>query len=893
MTTNTNYVFIEGTEATSALASAPSKTTTMTENTNFESLVERPVLLTHIDWDSATTGIELRLMEDALTQLETSTLLQYINLMAYNRLDLKIVVKVNGTPFHKGCLLLSYQPGLYPNADWPRGSELSYWTSLQHLKISANGSSSATMSIPFQIPASYLLQQDLFKSYFGSLILYPMNPLVVSAGASSSISLNIWLHFPRVEARGYTPFQLPSTMHGPPPSYFKKGSIENRSNSTSQSCAPAPCTCQSLQGPPTPAPAVAHAQGAAASSSNPIASVLGAVGSVGDTVGSVMESLGPVLEMAGMFLDKPTQEGESQKFTRKTASSWINGVGSSNATTLSLAPGLVSPLLPQDTLPELVTTKALITRPCLLAQTEITTDLLENALIAAYPVVPTWNPGSTATGPGGQYSNMTPLTFVAAAYQWWRGSINYKFQFVTSAFTQFTLAFVHIPDETSLTGPTGGYTTNASKVQAEIVEVQGAMEHSISIPFLSRQPMKQVPPMLTDRYNIHPNLATSDSAMQQSDLLTEHWNGVLYVYLVNRLVVTNNVPPAVTMNTWVSGGEDMDFAYPSTFSAVAIPNTFLDITPVSPVAAPTTFRRPAFIRQNAEVENFSAVQAEEPVEQEQKNAVGALPSAPITTQPPFTLSKVLGEDYNDIYKIMKRLYHVHHFQGTTSMTSSDFGLRTYIIPVTPQLIGNIRPNTKTGSYPDKYNILTTPLTYWSKSAFYWSGSLEYRIAVSDESAVTHAHSLRASFLPASSWTNGSFAPPLNYFPDKLNLGDQTCLASYTTPAPTRVDLSPAVLGFELEQVWQQGVLSVRVPFFNHRPYLPLNPNNYLGEASSGEIQFQYPLSTVTGWLIVQNTCNNRTASSPLAPSLDIYIGGGDDFKLLLTAPPGIVYYDAS
>jgi hypothetical protein len=548
-----------------------------------------------------------------------------------------------------------------------------------------------------------------------------------------------------------------------------------------------------------------------------------------------------------------------------------------------------------------------IQTPAIIQVTPINTSMPNNTHLAAFPVHPcryaslSSNPTSTL---------MTPLSYAAAAYTYWRGTINFRFQFVGTAYQQMTLAFVWIPDASGAISPTGGYAQNASYLYQHVVEVQGPREIECPIPYLGRQEAKIV--------GILGENAMEGDMYDDEAPMWESWNGVLHVYLVNKLTTSDNVPTMVDMVTWVSGGPDMEFHQPNAVNVAAIfprsTNAELTWTEVIPPGIPNPVQKQAaqerspFLRRIKELAgssfhllrptsiSTSANLAEQANEQEGAPDDPNPVQQPMALGPEMKLSKMFGESHMDMYSYMRRMQKVQHYQGgSTSIYAegySDHYQHRVFIPVTPQLSG-------ISSFwdPGPEAIYNTPLAYFSRLAFYWRGGLEYRAVFTNPNAQSNIASVKASFVPLPYTHYGDAAMRTDVAtPDNPDYGISTSwsrTANYHNAVPLYQDFID-LYGLELEQTFQQGTLSVTVPYMSHMNYSPLGSNTPTFSSADQSKQY-YPLESVTGWLCFQITIDisgmaqipGATAASTMKfPNFDLYIAAADDFKYLMQAPPG-------
>jgi hypothetical protein len=467
---------------------------------------------------------------------------------------------------------------------------------------------------------------------------------------------------------------------------------------------------------------------------------------------------------------------------------------------------------------------------------------------------------------------------------------------------------VWVPDGSDLIGPSGGYSENASYLYQHVVEVQGPREIECTIPYLGRQEAKIV--------GILGEMGMQDDVYNVEAPMWESWNGVLHVYLVNRLTASNNVPTTVDMVTWEYGGPDLEFHQPNAANVAGIfPRSTTAMLIWSEVGlAPEEQRaqkqvaqeRSPFLQRVKDLAgssfqyprptsiSTSANLAEQANEQEEPPDAPTPVGQPMALGPEMRLSKMFGESHMDMYGYMRRMQKVMHFQGGNAGPyipgSSDHWQYHYLVPVTPQLSGLSSVNDDS---PEA--IYNTSLAYFSRLAFYWRGSLEYRAVFTNPNVHNNITHVRVMFVPL----------PHAHFADNFMKADiaTPSIADYgvSTTWSRSDNLYDAIphyqeffdkYGFELEQTFQQGTISVNVPYMSHMNYTPLGSNTPSFSATDNTKQY-YPLETVTGWLCFQITTDisgtNQIPNAPATfknPNFDLYIGAGDDFKYLMQAPPG-------
>jgi hypothetical protein len=491
------------------------------------------------------------------------------------------------------------------------------------------------------------------------------------------------------------------------------------------------------------------------------------------------------------------------------------------------------------------------------------------------------------------------MAYVAQSFLYWRGSIKYHFDVVATSFQQATIAVVWIPDANDVTTPmTGGYTQQASRLYQKIVEIKGPTSFDFEVPFLSRNDMKVVG-FSKDIYN------TLDAYAPET-LRWEQWNGAIRIYLINKLISANNTPSEITVIRWASAGDDMEFFYPNpvairsvqaSYNAESSTSTF---TPIAEPPPPTgafsqRLQTPVPLvkaSQMISTGDQGAVGVEENVQERPPDANGepALPLAPKTT---LDLVSTTGESHMDIYKILKRPQRILSFSDNKVIPALNGTFkRTLYIPVSPQYSADICARENTSRAQESF--ITNYLQYYARLAMFWRGSLEYRIVVGDCNVGNRTTTATATFLPL---------PLAHVRSNPMFFDIRTCVRHPDTKwtkwryydTDTQIahyEQVEDIAGFELEQTYQQGTLSVIVPYVSHTPYLPTAETHMVYDtAATFPVQntAYHPLNTCTGYLAVtiESTVNNSTPPDQrVVPSVGVYVAAGDDFEYLLGAPPG-------
>lgn len=199
----------------------------------------------------------------------------------------------------------------------------------------------------------------------------------------------------------------------------------------------------------------------------------------------------------------------------------------------------------------------IIKRPGLIYTGQITSAMISGTILFQKYVCPRDMCYTSYQSPnvGSNYYG-TPLQFMARFFRFWRGTINFHFSFISTAYHGFRLAFIYSPYSTVTPD-----LSNFSEYVHMVVDVSNESDVSFSIPFFQQTFWCVLPafsPMST-RY--------------------KERNGILYVMLINRLTSAAPVVNPVYFQVFTSAGDDFEFAYPCLENIVNIGMTAQMMTP--------------------------------------------------------------------------------------------------------------------------------------------------------------------------------------------------------------------------------------------------------------------------------------------------------------------------
>jgi hypothetical protein len=461
--------------------------------------LQKPVIVGVTQWSTVdpieTTLLEIVLPDYYTTSAET---LHTETLKMYSQFRGNPVFRfqVNGTKFHLGQLIASWQP----MSTWKRASESLYTTTgFPHVQLSASDNEPVELRLPFVHPQAYLSTNALNSVYLGTLKIQVLNQLRAAAASSNAIHLTVTLHWEDAEVK------VPIYKH---PITGTENSIAEATGlfgdiaetATSATAVVSHLTTGNFAG----------VIKGAASMISPITSLLSGVG----------------------LLDKPNYITTPQK-TISPISALSHGKGTDTSIRMGLDPGA----MPEksivdfgDTADEM-TVSHIVSTPMMFSTLNWPVTLNSGDRLCYFPVSPL-----LASNSGGVIT-LPFLAYLANMFQYWRGSIKYRLDFISTSFHTGRLLVAYIPNNFDTSSPS---ITQAMSCPYTIIDLQKSSRVSIEVPFISPTPYKL--------------LETSNTALDNS--------GFIYIYVLNELVMPDNVANNIDINLYISGGNDFEFSVP-------------------------------------------------------------------------------------------------------------------------------------------------------------------------------------------------------------------------------------------------------------------------------------------------------------------------------------------
>lgn len=365
--------------------------------------------------------------------------------------------------------------------------------------ISASVQQAATITIPYVNPLSFVRWRSTFANSIARVFIHELVPITATTDTlPDTIPIQVFASFHNPEVAGYIP------------------------NDTTLPNVQAQTTKSRLA---TPKDKEAESKSkfaivtTASKISNAVTPILSDLGPFGAGLAGIANAIFPPNgKLFGIF-DKPTSVGTSQSFKFDFGRDFAHGSGLDETHSLSLYP---SPKLAQAT--DIMGGEQSFMPVATIAAVPMLHSIFQFSDLATQTsfVVDPYFLSNSAFQP--DY-----LMYTAAPFQFWRGSIKYLFHFVTSAFTtgRFRISVNYVPwtSDVTVTGD----------VISRIVDVKGDTMAELNVPYLWDTHWRQV----GVSYGGFPRLVV--------EAITD---------IIGQSLDTD---PNVTLLTWRSGGEDIEF----------------------------------------------------------------------------------------------------------------------------------------------------------------------------------------------------------------------------------------------------------------------------------------------------------------------------------------------
>ena len=428
-------------------------------------------------------------------------------------------------------------------------------------------------------------------------------------------------------------------------------------------------------------------------------------------------------------------------------------------------------------------------------------------------------------------------------FLYWRGTMKFRFQIVSSSFHRGRLRFVYDPNNLPFTF--GEYNINYQ----QIIDIGETKDFTIEIGMgkpqgylLHDDPGGPDVPFVT-------NPATSGDVLARSSL---EYNGVLGVYVVNELACANTVDGNnnIEINVFVSAGDD-----------------FL-------VGAPDDKFQNYVFKPQSGMEAKDGDNTPESNAPEQSNSLMLNP----TTEMDHLNEVYMGESIPTFRTLLKR-YTIHRRipqRAGTSVACSRVYERSCAFPY---LRGNVPGAIDATGLAAPYNYCNTVMLHWIRNMFAgWRGGIRYKIYVDAYNAAdTNLNSGVRTIIERAS-PIGSSSPLYSINRDILAAND---LAASETQSrvvkgkPYRFDIGR---GGVVQSSQINPMIEAEIPFYSPYRFCPDKRSDYTG---------------VTNFINVPQMHVHSEGVFARTGTADYYVAAGEDFQVFFFTGMPRVYYEAA
>lgn len=424
--------------------------------------------------------------------------------------------------------------------------------------------------------------------------------------------------------------------------------------------------------------------------------------------------------------------------------------------------------------------------------------------------------------------------YAALPFQYWTGTMKYRFQIVASSFHKGRLKFVYDPNFLA----TNEYNTNFIKI------VDIAEEQDFTIEIGIGQAVSLPGNLLPGPNSVTEVFSTTAYAAN------EIMNGVLGVYVVNELTTPNStVTNDIEINVFVSAGDDFEVFAPNDEIAnyVFRPQSGTEIIPES--------------------QNTSEPSA--PL-QEESDTVGPGEVHDNLINQVFT-----GEHIASFRTMLKR----YNLWSTFSNYNNDghyYGRRCNF----PYLRGNVSGAVDATAALDPYNYCNTVMLHWVVAAFSgWRGSIRYKVANRGSANNFDCMAIKRNALQggAVEYDEGVVGFPIAG--GSISIGRELVVHErLSTPLTNKphvgldgAAIQPTGLFFNTKPVFE-----FEVPYYSQLRFTAGREQNYTGTQTF----------TPTWDYYLEHRGDNASFK-------DIWVAAGEDFQCYFFAGMPRIYYEAA
>lgn len=490
-----------------------------TQEMSLQDFFQRPIKIQSGSWViNATTILPTAINPWALF-FENKRVMNRINNYSLLRAKLCVKVVINGTPFHFGKAILSYQPlhtfdsVSQPIRTTPVLRDLISLTQRPHVILDPSMDHGACMSLPFFWHKNWVNVISLEWQKLGQLRLDVMVPLAHANDGTGDVTYSIYAWAEDVVLSAPTSLNIVGLVAQS--GEYNKGIISKTASNIAQA-----------MGMLKEIPVIGNYAKATSMVANTTATVARQFGYSRPTI---LTNVSPI---------RPVTYGN---VANTDADELVSKLTLDSKQELSIDPNIVG-LNSSDEM----TLKSIFSRPSYYTQFTWTPAAIQESLLFSTAVSPIlYDYGTSATAD----IQMTPMCFASVPFEYWSGSIDFRFMIVATQYHKGRIKIVYEP--AAITTPNVEYNTAFTK----IVDISSERDFKLNVAWAQDISFCTVPMMsaLNKTYSTTTNIGLNK---------TNH-NGTLSVFVVTELTSPATTPTNVSIVVYVNGGEDFKLAVPT------------------------------------------------------------------------------------------------------------------------------------------------------------------------------------------------------------------------------------------------------------------------------------------------------------------------------------------
>lgn len=830
----------------------PTRVMQDSDDADLGNFFKRPLKIASYQWSpSVTFGEDLNPWE---LYFKNPRVINRIANYKLLRCKMKVKILINGTQFHYGRVLAAYEPlATFNQTGIPTTlirQDLVRASQLPHIFLDPCTSTGGELELPFMWYYNYLDIPSSEWVNMGKLYLRELNDLNHANGATDPITISVFAWAEDVSLSVLTS-RNPSVLVAQ--SGTKKKSTGNQPKKSQNTTSGKSAKKKTNPGMSTPAEkAEANTSGLVSGPATAVAKVAGAL--------KVVPWLTPFATATEMAANTTAGIAKLFGYSRPTVSvdpEPFKPHAISSLATTTVPDGVEK--LTVDDQQEL----SLDTRIAGIGATD-PLSIKEIASRESYLTTFSWSPSDTPetllwncrvmptlweeSGTGAAKAFHFPACCAAALpFEFWTGSMNFRFQIVKSNFHKGRIKLVYDPDYIA----SNEYNTN----YLHVIDITEKTDFTVTIGNGQQY-------TLLDRFN--PGVRSKTECYSTTPYTDKEFgNGTLGVYVVNELAVPNtDINNSIEVNVFVSMGDDFEVFVPV--------DDFMNFQFYRDSGAPAILNAQSGEIEKSEESPTATAANYAPDEQDNEPVQSESCQLGPDMQYDTEVNKVYtGEAIESFRPLLKR-YNIWASTGNTDGQSSVYAGRLPMFPMyrgyVPGAIGTQDPEGR------PYNFNNTTLLHWVTMGFQgWRGSIRWKILprglTTSLTAYVQRHPVRKN-------DNGSIQMVVV---DPQSLTNQNAKARSVVKSNT-VPLQHPTMGanghtYRVDKI--NPAVEFEMPFYNQERFYPGKQIDYSSVSLLGVETFDYRIF----------------ADQPNTSACDFHVAAGDDFQVYMWTGMPRLYYE--